>query len=250
MTVNNADNSLWAIISDIHANLEALQAVLADIKMLGVRQIVCAGDIVGYAADPGNCLDLIRSLDIPVVQGNHDYLISNDAPLDNISPAARDAVLWTRDQLSVDQKKWLAKLPLVVKNHGFSVVHSSFSAPEDWRYVYNESHAARSFAKQKSSLAFYGHTHRPMGFEKVETNLASYDLIDGLICKPAGQYFINVGSVGQPRDSDPRASYVMLDLNSKSIELRRVHYDIATVAKKIKAASLPARNAARLFEGR
>jgi predicted phosphodiesterase len=238
-----------AILGDIHANLEALEAVLADIRGQGVSQIVCTGDIVGYAADPVACLERLCALNIPAVRGNHDHYAAGDIPLDPFNMQAMIAMRWTRDQLSAKHKKWLAGLPLTLGFDLFTLVHSSFPDPDRWRYVYNEISAAGSLAFQNVPLAFYGHTHVPMAFEQDEAGEVSGGPFKSIELEPGKKYFINVGSVGQPRDRDRRAAYGLFDATAQTVEIRRVEYDVAEARRKIEAAGLPLRNAERLSQG-
>ena len=238
----------YAILGDIHSNWEALTAVLADADAQGVNEYVCVGDVVGYNADPVACLEKVKSLDCVTVQGNHDHYCSNTVQLNDFHPLAARVVEWTRAQLSDEQVEWLRRLPLVEKVAGFTVVHSTLDMPEKWGYVFDTIEADAHFNYQSTAVCFYGHTHLPVVFElhkRAERKTYHHLRVD-----IGARYFINTGSVGQPRDGDPRASYAIYDLRSKEIELRRIPYDIEGAQAKIHKARLPERLATRLALGK
>jgi predicted phosphodiesterase len=137
-----------AILGDIHANLEAFEVVLADARDQGCVSSICLGDVVGYNANPRECLQIVRSLKCPVVKGNHDDYASSDSSLESFNPLAEVAIQWTRDQLTPSERFWLGGLPLISKIHGFTVVHASLEDPGAWGYVLNQLDAAASFSKQ------------------------------------------------------------------------------------------------------
>ncbi len=227
----------YAIIADIHANLEALQAVLQDMKQQGCAHTACLGDIVGYNASPKECLDIIRGMNIACVKGNHDEYCSADTPLGGFNPQAAKAVAWTRDQLTTADKNWLKNLPYVMTVEGFTIVHAVLDDPQRWGYVFDKLGAAASFTHQTTSLCFFGHTHVPVAF--VKDSMVRGGTYQKFRLEPGKEYFVNVGAVGQPRDGNPKAAYVVYDLDFQTIELRRVDYDIPGTQGKIKAAGLP-----------
>lgn len=237
-----------AIIADIHSNLEALHAVLEDANKRKVTGFVCLGDVVGYNADPVECLKIVQDLDCPVVRGNHDHYCSHNDNLDGFHPLAADVVDWTRRQLSEEQRAYLRGLRYVSRVETFTIVHSTLDTPEMWGYVFDKLEAEASFAYQTTSLCFFGHTHVPLAFERADTVRAG--LYAKIRISLGKKYFINVGSVGQPRDGDPRAAYVTFDLFNNEIELHRIPYDYRITQKKIIDAGLPGRLAARLAVGR
>jgi len=239
-----------AVLGDIHANLEALEAVLADIRSQGVLKIACTGDIVGYGADPFRCVEIIRDLNCPVVQGNHDLFAANEASLDEFNDSARHAMGWTRKQLSSEAKQWLLDLPLEFNESGLKFVHSSCHEPEEWHYVLKASQAESSFAVQEFSISFFGHTHVPVAFFKEGDQPAQGSVYKKVKLDPSKKWMINPGSVGQPRDRDPRASYAIYDPSKALVFVRRVEYDIVTAQRKIKNAGRPLRNADRLMLGK
>ncbi len=238
----------YAILADIHANYEALKAVLADAEKKRVTHFVCLGDVVGYNANPVECLEEIRALKCPVVRGNHDHYCAIDTELEGFHPIAADVVAWTRQQLSQEQRDYLAGLSYVDRVETFTIVHSTLDTPEMWGYVFDKLEADASFAYQTSSLCFYGHTHVPLAFEKTDrVRVGLYSKIRIMLGR---KYMINVGSVGQPRDGDPRAAYVTFDMFNNEVELHRVAYEFRITQKKIRDAGLPERVASRLSLGR
>ena len=238
----------YAIIADIHGNLEAFQVVLEDIRAQNATHIVCLGDVVGYNANPKECLQIVRDLNIPVVKGNHDEYCSTENHLDGFNPHAAEAVHWTRAQLSDDDKQWLRDLKYSRLAANFTMVHATLDAPERCGYVFDKLAASASFPYQNTQMCFFGHTHVPVAFMRdtvVRGGTYSKFKVD-----PAKKYFINVGAVGQPRDNNPKCAYVLYDLDAQTIELRRLEYDIESAQRKIRAAGLPERLAERLAYGR
>jgi predicted phosphodiesterase len=237
----------YAILGDIHGNWEALSAVVEDARSVGVTDYVSVGDIIGYNANPRECLQRIRELGVICVRGNHDHYCSYDECVRDFHPLAANVVDWTRHQLSADDIGFLHDLKLTRVASGFTLVHSTLDMPDKWGYVFDELEAESNFNYQSTTVCFYGHTHQPVSFEKA-----------GFVRRHNGsriaitlgkKYFINVGSVGQPRDGDSRAAYGVYDLRNKEVEIRRVAYDIPTTQKKILAAGLPERLAMRLNLG-
>lgn len=238
----------YAIIADIHANLDAFQVVLEDIKQQNCTHVVCLGDVVGYGANPKECLDLVRGMNIPVVKGNHDEYIGSDESPDGFNDAAAEAVAWTRAQLTEEDRKWLRDLKYFRLVANFSIVHATLDAPQRWGYVFEKLEAAASFTYQNTQICFFGHTHVPVAFIR-DTGVRG-GTYSKFRVEPGKKYFVNVGSVGQPRDGNPKAAYVIYDMPAQTIELRRLDYDIASAANKILAAGLPQRLAERLYNGR
>lgn len=238
----------FAIIADIHANLEALEAVLADARAQKVTHYVCLGDVVGYNANPKECLDIIRGMGMPCVKGNHDEYCSTNGPLEGFNPAAAQAVEWTRHQLTEEDRQWLRDLKYMRLVTSFSIVHATLDAPQRWGYVFDKLAAAASLTYQNTSVCFFGHTHVPVAF--VRDSVVRGGSYSKFKVEPGKKYFVNVGSVGQSRDGVPKATYVIYDLDSQTIELRRLDYDIAKAKAKILAAGLPKRLAERLDLGR
>lgn len=238
----------YAIFGDIHANWEALMSVMEDAQQQQCTHFVCLGDIVGYNANPCECLDYVRSLNCPVVKGNHDEEATQERTLDELNPLAERALIWTRQQLSDDQKQWLRELKYVRQVRDFTIVHATLDSPGSWAYVSNRFDAMASFSYQFTQLCFYGHTHAPRIYEKDDTVRCLRDTETQI--KRGVKYFINVGSVGQPRDGDWRASYATYDVTEQNIQIHRIEYDIQTAQQKIIDVGLPTVLAERLALGR
>ncbi|MDX1952759.1 MAG: metallophosphoesterase family protein [Verrucomicrobiota bacterium] len=238
----------YAIIADIHANLEALQVVLEDIKAQKCTHYACLGDVVGYNANPKECLDIIRGMGMPCVKGNHDEYCSTENDLEGFNPHAAEAINWTRDQLTLDDRQWLRDLKYIRLVASFSIVHATLDGPQRWGYVFDKLAAAASLTYQNTSVCFFGHTHVPLAF--IRDSVVRGGTYSKFKVEPGKKYFVNVGSVGQPRDGIWQAAYVVYDMVEQTIELRRLEYDIATTQKKILEAGLPSRLAERLAQGR
>jgi len=237
-----------AIISDIHGNLEALAAVLEDIKKQGATELYCLGDVVGYGPNPRECVDLVRNFKL-VLLGNHDNAAIFDP--EGFNPAAEKAIFWTRDQLEKspetparrqDRLDFLTERPKLLREDPYLFVHGSarnplneYVFPDD---VYNQRKMDMIFTRIPK-YCFQGHTHVPGIFIQVDPNnyqFRSPDEIDHTFFPEENKIMCNVGSVGQPRDQDPRACYVLLD-DTGRINYRRVPYDVETTVKKILAIS-------------
>ena len=239
----------YAIFSDIHANLEALQLVSAEAKDLGCTHYVCLGDIIGYGPNPRECLDIIRGLNCPTVMGNHDEYSTNTSELVGFNPMAAAGIKWTRNQLTEDDREWLRSLKYTRIVNLFTIVHATLDLPEKWAYVFDKLSAAASITYQRTTICFYGHTHLPIAFIRSDKGIHG-GMYSKIQIEAGRKYFINAGSIGQPRDRNPKAAYVIFDPVNNLIELRRVQYDIPAVQKKIRAAKLPESLADRLTYGR
>ncbi len=238
----------FAIIADIHGNLDAFQVVLEDAKKQQVTHYACLGDVVGYNANPKECLDIVRTMNMPCVKGNHDEYCSSDEHLEGFNPAAAEAVNWTRTQLTEDDRQWLRDLKYSRMVTNFTIVHATLDGPQRWGYVFDKLAAAASFTYQNTSVCFFGHTHVPVAF--VKDSVVRGGTYSKFKTEPGKKYFVNVGAVGQPRDNNPKCAYVIYDTIDGTIEIRRLDYDIAAAQKKILAAGLPERLAERLAYGR
>lgn len=237
-----------ALFGDIHANYEALEAVLADTVEQGCDEYICLGDVVGYNADPIACLEKVKEMGCPVVKGNHDEDAGGNHSLEMMNPVAAQALSWTRDQLNPAQHEWLARLRMVRQVHDFTIVHSTLDQPNAWNYVTNKFDAMSNFSYQFTQVCFHGHTHVPRVF--VRSSRVQEVKAEKVTIEAGMKYFINAGSVGQPRDGDWRASYCIYDLKSQEITFRRLEYDIKTAQRKILEAGLPEVLATRLQEGK
>ena len=240
----------YAVIADIHSNLEGLEAVLADAKAQSCTHYCCIGDVVGYGANPRECLEIVRGMAMPCVKGNHDEYCSMDETLEGFNPHAAEAVQWTRQQLTPEHRQWLKDLKYVRLVASFTMVHATLDVPQRWGYVFDKLAAAASFTYQNTAVCFFGHTHVPVAFIRDGVvrggTYSKFKLEPG----PGRKYFVNVGSVGQPRDQNPKAGYVIYDLEEQTIELRRLDSDIAKAQQKILDAGLPPRLAERLSHGK
>ena len=239
-----------AVLGDIHANLDALEVVLADARAQNVNEFICTGDVVGYNACPNECCDRIRALGATTVCGNHDHYCAFDESLEDFHPLAAAVVAWTRRQLSSDNAAWLRALPYTAMVKGIQVVHSTLDMPEHWGYVFESVEAEPSFTYQRTQLCFHGHTHVPVVFEQFRFEQVSRLPAEDFSPVLGRKYFINTGSVGQPRDSDPRASYLLYEPGSRTVRFRRLEYDIAAAQQRVLAAGLPEHLARRLGAGR
>lgn len=239
----------FAILGDIHSNIDALTVVLDDCRSQGVTDFLCTGDVVGYNACPRECLEIIRDLGCPVVMGNHDHYVSSVQNLEAFNPHAAAVIEWTREQLTDDEMAYLANLPFVKTTMGITLVHSTMDVPENFGYVFDHLQAEAHFTHQVTPLCFHGHTHCPMIYEKQLSAVYRIDAQDFRL--PIGRkYFVNVGSVGQPRDGDPRAAYAIYEPKSRTLSFRRLDYDIAAAQERIRLAGLPEHLAERLEVGR
>ena len=237
----------YALIADIHGNLEALQAVLKDAKEQAVTHYACLGDVVGYGANPKECLDIVREMKIPTIKGNHDEYCSSGKDPEGFNEYAREAILWTRAQMTEDDLKWLKDLKYIRIMANFTLVHSTLDGPNHWGYIFDKLEAAASFPYQQTPLCFFGHTHVPLAF--IRDTAVRGGTYSKFKIEAGRKYLINVGSVGQSRDGVAKATYLTYDINSGQIELRRLDYDMDTAMDKIRKAGLPERLATRLAEG-
>src|SRR5260221_3039524 len=212
----------YGILACIHANFPALQAVLRDAEGQGCTHLACCGDVVGYGAQPKECLDMIRDLKIPCVKGSHDESCSCDDTLEGFNPHAAANVAWQREQLTEQDKEWLRSLKLVEQVARFTITHGSLNDPGRWLYIFDRVAASRSFEHQARDICFFGHTHVPVAF--IRSDVVCGGTYSKFKVQPARKYLVNVGSVGQPRDGNPKAAYAIYDLDERSIELRRVDF--------------------------
>ena len=220
----------YGIVADIHGNLEALEAVLHGLGGK-VDQIVCLGDIVGYGPNPNECCEILRKQNIPSVAGNHEKATAGELELTGFNKNAAAAIRWTQKELLPENLQHIKGLPLTLEFPEFQIVHGSLKNPAE-EYLTNLGEALPTFELMKKTLLFVGHTHRPLNLE--------YE----------GKKIINPGSVGQPRDGDPRAAFIIYDDKTGEAQLHRVNYDIEAVQNKMKAADLPQFLIERLSVGR
>src|SRR5258707_5221620 len=238
----------FAILSDIHSNLEAFEAVLADARARECTQFVCLGDVVGYNANPHECVERVREIDCPIVKGNHDEQASLTESSRDFNELAEHAIEWTRDNLTEEDKEWLRGMRLQRQVRDFTIVHATLDTPAQWGYVFNNLDAVASFTYQHTAVCFFGHTHVPMAF--VRDDGVRRVKVDQLRIEVGKKYFINTGSVGHPLDGDSRAAYCIYRTEDNLVEQRRVKYDLPAAQQRIIAAGLPRLLAERLAVGR
>jgi len=242
----------YAILGDIHANVTALEAVFDCIRGDSVDRVISVGDVVGYGPSPSACIRMLEAEDAVVVKGNHDAACVRELDIRYFNNYARIAVEWTRSQLSASEQRWLAELPLTVELEDCEVAHGSLFRPELFNYTQSTTDADPSLDIMKTPVCFVGHTHIPVvlwrlkergdhtryefGLERVDLGRASHSLI-------------NVGSVGQPRDEDPRTAYAVYDSSEQTFSLHRIEYDIEREVSRFQEAGLPEVLANRLFLG-
>ncbi len=239
----------YAVIADIHSNRKALEAVLEAARRRQVERFYCLGDLVGYGADPGWCLTALREVAVKTVQGNHDAAVGEPEELRRLNPDARRALIWTASQLTLAEIDYLQSLPPVEEEAGIFLVHSSFQSPRNWDYIFTPEDARFSLQRLPGTLGFFGHTHRP-GFFRLRGGEVSLVAGARIRLQPGDRVLINPGSVGQPRDRDPRAAFAVGDRESGTVEIVRVDYPVGEAQRKIRAAGLPVRLADRLALGR
>ena len=243
------------IVSDIHSNLEAFDAVLADAGARGGYDVVWfLGDLVGYAADPGPCIERLRNLPHLAIAGNHDHAVTGKINPDRFNGAARAAAIWTAARLSNDELAYLDGLPEVLTVGDFTHVHGSLRDPVT-EYLISEPAALATFALLGTAFCLVGHSHYPLVWWEREggSDVSLLDTSQPLTLSAEQRVIVNPGSVGQPRDGDWRASYLLYDSDGGDagvLEHRRVEYDIETAQGKITAAGLPPVLAERLAQGR
>lgn len=239
----------YGILSDIHGNLEALKAVLDQCRKQNVQGYLCLGDIVGYGANPRECLNLIRDIKAVTIAGNHDWATSGRLDARYFMDDGKAAILWTRNHITFEDIQWLNDLELVYKGKEFLIVHGSLQDPSHFHYLRNTAEAEETFVKMDRPVCFVGHTHRPDIFVYQRKNvyeLAVFEIEVDLMSR----YIVNVGSIGQSRDGNPMASYCIFDTDTKVIEINRVRYDFKATQLKIIEAGLPLALAKRLEIGK
>jgi len=243
------------ILSDIHANFTALEAALA--KAAGRWDVaVCLGDIVGYGPDPAEVSEKIRGLTQACIRGNHDKAVAGIMSTEDFNPVAKTAVDWTRSQLSPELMKWLAELPQgPMASNGIVMVHGAFQDEDE--YVFTPAQALEGLLDSTAGVTFFGHTHHQGGFSYLDNNLEVLQIrprptefFAPLRIEPNKRYLLNPGSIGQPRDADPRASFAIADLDNQTVEFWRVPYEIGKVQSRMRKAGLPEPLVQRLEFGR
>jgi len=241
----------YAVLGDIHSNESALTVVLESAQRAGVDQLVSVGDVVGYGASPGRCIDMLRERDTIVVKGNHDAACTGELNDQTFNQYARAAVAWTREQLSSSHLAWLRELPMSVTLTDCEVAHGSLHDPSLFEYVRTTGDANPSLDLMTKRVAFVGHTHIPIALLRlndVQGRTAYAPTVD-LDLTEVERCLINVGSVGQPRDEDHRTGWVLYDSSAETVQIQRLEYDIDREAHRIRAAGLPRVLGDRLYLG-
>ena len=243
-----------ALLTDLHANREAVEAVLEHAAGQRIDRYALLGDFVGYGADPGWVVDVVRNLvarGAIAVQGNHDRAVVEGAS-PQMRPEPRYVIEWTRSQLDESQLRFLAELPMRVSFNGLLFVHANAWAPDGWEYVQGRSEAVRSIHAARERITFCGHMHEPKLYHLAPTGKAG-DFVPTsgmpIPLPPSRQWLVIPGSAGQPRDGDPAACYAVYDSDAGEVTYWRVPYDTETAGAKIRAANLPQRLASRLADG-
>ncbi len=238
------------VVSDVHGNLEALSAVLEFFNRRGVQQVLCCGDIVGYGPDPVACIELLQQAGARGVAGNHEWGVLGKTPLARFNSLAVLGINWTRAQLADKHRFYLDGLPLIFRLGPLHIVHGGPADPAEWEYVFSLDDADEQMGAFFTDICLIGHTHIPLVAERVAKQGTRIVKKDDFFIREDAKYLINVGSVGQPRDGDPRAACVIIDLNEKQVTFYRVEYDICRTQEKIRKAGLPEELAFRLAQGR
>ncbi len=239
----------YGIFSDVHSNLEALGAVIKAYEPESIDKYLCIGDSVGYAANPNECIAKIRALETISVAGNHDWASINLFSLDNLNQLARQAILWTKNCLNLESMALLEGFNLVYKDEYLTLVHGSLDRPQEFQYTYNSEDAWATFNILETKLCFIGHSHIPGIFIRDITDNIRYLEEPSIEIKEYNNYIINVGSVGQPRDGNPKAAFCIYDTDTGVIEIKRVAYNVEETRNKIINAGLPRRLGDRLLIG-
>ena len=238
-----------ALLSDIHSNLEALEAVLAECGRQGAEAIYCLGDIVGYGASPNECVQRIRERAAVCLAGNHDHAAVNLLDAGGFNEDARRAVSWTARALTPESAAYLRALPMTHRSRDVLYVHAAPSEPEAWDYILRLEDARYEFEQAPARLCFFGHTHRQVAFVQRDGHVGIVDAVE-FGAADGARYLVNVGSVGQPRDGDPRAAFTLYLEENETVRFIRVEYDIQKAAQRIAEAGLPDLLAYRLLLGR
>ena len=239
----------YAILSDVHGNLEAFQAVLNDLSQEKIDQVFFLGDIVGYGADPNKCIEILQKLTPCIVAGNHDWATVGLTETAYFNPTAKTAIEWTSRKITKSHQEFLKNLPLMQNHHNLTLVHATPCQPESWNYIFSLDEASESFHYYDHQICFIGHSHTPITFvENKERKIGTLSDTTFTL-KDFHRYIINIGSVGQPRDGDPRAAYGIYNPDDSRFTLKRVPYTIERTQEKIIEAGLPHFLALRLASG-
>ncbi len=238
----------YAIISDIHSNLEALQAVLKDARDQGARRIYCLGDIVGYGANPNECIEELEKYKVQCVAGNHDWAVAGKLNYEHFTDEGRAAIDWTKTALKISHLEYLKNLNLSMQNDDMNMVHANLHYPDQFIYLKDSTQAQDTFYLMDKKVCFIGHTHVPQTLV-FQDGMITISKLTEITLLRENKYIVNVGSVGQPRDGNPFASYCLYDPDLERIQIKRIAYDIPLTQKSIYESGLPTVLAKRLEVG-
>jgi diadenosine tetraphosphatase ApaH/serine/threonine PP2A family protein phosphatase len=236
------------IFSDIHGNMHALQSVLSELEKEEVDFTLCCGDVVGYGGNPNECVEVLRERQIPTIAGNHDFAALNLVDITYFNDIAREAIVWTRQEMKPENMDWLKELPLSIEVEDMLFVHASPNNPESWNYIITMGQARIGFQYFGQRVCFIGHSHTPFIVENNDGELSCPETPQ-IKMRENCRYLVNVGSVGQPRDRHPDACYAIYDREARTVEIRRVGYDMAGAQNSILSNGLPTELAERLAFG-
>ncbi|MBC8184580.1 metallophosphoesterase family protein [candidate division KSB1 bacterium] len=240
----------YAIISDIHSNLEALTSVLEQIEKEQVDKTYCLGDIVGYGPNPNECIELIRKNCDMILTGNHDYACVEPSELVYFNRFATQAVNWTIDQITKENLRFLSNFTFKKILNNIIYTHANPHTPETWEYILSIDEAIFNFSQFTEHICFIGHSHQPITYIEDEKQKYTFDEEREIALQPNCRYIINVGSVGQPRDNNPASAFGVFDTSTETYELIRTGYNVEKTHKKMIEAGLPEFLADRLLTGR
>lgn len=232
-----------AIISDIHGNLEALSTALDYISQQGIKDIYCLGDVVGYGPNPNECIEIVRQRCKVVLMGNHDYAAIGLARIEYFNQYAKLATYWTMERLTQENQDFLRNLPFIYQTDSMIFVHASPSNPSHWYYILSLNDAIMEMQSFTQDICFVGHSHVPVVYNRHQV------LKGDLKIEPNEKYIVNVGSIGQPRDGDPRLCFVIYEPETGDLKYVRLNYDIDRTYQKILKSGLPTFLAERLLKG-
>lgn len=240
----------YGIFSDVHSNLEALDVVINAYKYEGIDKYLCIGDVVGYATCPNECIEKVQQIAMVSIAGNHDWGSVDKLALEYFTPNAKKGVVWTKQNLGEEGRNFLEGLKLTYQNEDLTLVHGTLNNPQEFNYLTDGYLAEECFKLLETRICFIGHTHKPGTFIQEENGLIGYAQDTLVKIKDEFKYMVNVGSVGQPRDRNPKASYCVYDTDKKEVQIKRISYDIEAARKKIISAGLPRFLGDRLLIGR
>ncbi len=239
----------YIVFSDLHSNLEALLQFEKEIASISYDRLVCLGDIVGYGADPNLCVDWVRENVDFTIAGNHDFAVVKKTDTSYFNSYALKACEWTRKILTAENKTFLESLPMDKEEDDIYWVHASPYQPKRWHYIYNKRGAEKHFWSFDASICFVGHSHKPVILEQKPNSEINDYVTDVWNIEPENRYIFNDGSLGQPRDGNPKATYILYDSEEHTVEFKRFDYELSLTQSKIIENGLPAYLANRLALG-